>query len=67
MNASNPHVALGSGVSGAIADACGPAVQRVVRAAWEDEFDEPLTRAQRSARHRGQPVSGAAGAPRRRR
>ncbi len=43
VNASNPHVALGSGVSGAIAAACGPGFQRVVRTAWEDEFDEPLT------------------------
>lgn len=43
VNASNPHVGLGSGVSGAIADACGGTkYQRQVRAVWEDEFDEPL-------------------------
>lgn len=43
LNASNPHVALGSGVSGAIADACGGVdYQREVHAAWEDQFDEPL-------------------------
>ncbi|MEM1418426.1 MAG: macro domain-containing protein [Myxococcota bacterium] len=43
VNASNPHVALGSGVSGAIAEACGAGFQREVRSAWEEEFDEPLT------------------------
>lgn len=43
LNASNPHVALGSGVSGAIAEACGGVnYQAVVRTVWEDEFDEPL-------------------------
>lgn len=42
LNASNPHVAMGSGVSGAIADACGEGFQALVRAVWKDEFDEPL-------------------------
>ncbi|MFT5357353.1 MAG: O-acetyl-ADP-ribose deacetylase (regulator of RNase III) [Polyangiales bacterium] len=42
LNASNPHVALGSGVSGAIEEACGESFQARVRAAWKDEFDEPL-------------------------
>src|SRR5262245_61467991 len=43
INASNPEVALGSGVSGAIRDACGGSVfQQLVRDAWKDEFDEPL-------------------------
>jgi len=44
VNASNPEAALGSGVSGAIATACGGlAFQRVVRAAREEQFDaEPL-------------------------
>lgn len=42
VNASNPHCGLGSGVSGAIAEACGPGFQREVREAWEDQFDEPL-------------------------
>ncbi len=43
VNASNPHVALGSGVSGAIADACGGVeYQHEVRSVCEDEFDEPL-------------------------
>lgn len=41
VNASNPHVALGSGVSGAIADACGGVeYQQEVRSVWEDEFSE---------------------------
>ncbi|GAB5545384.1 MAG: hypothetical protein SangKO_051440 [Sandaracinaceae bacterium] len=43
VNASNPHVGLGSGVSGAIRAACGGAAfQTEVRRAWEDAFDEPL-------------------------
>ncbi len=43
VNASNPHVGLGSGVSGAIREACGGvSFQQEVRAIWEDEFDEPL-------------------------
>jgi O-acetyl-ADP-ribose deacetylase (regulator of RNase III) len=43
VNASNPSVALGSGVSGAIRGACGGAAyQAEVRAALEDEFGEPL-------------------------
>ncbi|MCA9577672.1 MAG: macro domain-containing protein [Polyangiales bacterium] len=43
VNASNPEVALGTGVSGAIREACGGApYQRLVRSAWEEEFDEPL-------------------------
>lgn len=42
LNASNPHVAMGSGVSGAIAEACGDGFQALVRGVWEDEFDEPL-------------------------
>lgn len=44
VNASNPHAALGSGVSAAIREACGgDDYQAEVRRAWEDEFDEPLT------------------------
>ena len=42
INASNPALGLGSGVSGAIAAACGPDFQRQVRQVWEDELDEPL-------------------------
>jgi hypothetical protein len=43
VNASNPHVGLGSGVSGAIREACGGhSFQKEVRGAWEAEFDEPL-------------------------
>jgi O-acetyl-ADP-ribose deacetylase (regulator of RNase III) len=43
VNASNPHVGLGSGVSGAIRDACGGvAFQREVRRRWEEDFDQPL-------------------------
>ena len=43
VNASNPAVALGSGVSGAIRDACGgTAYQSEVHQVWEDEFDESL-------------------------
>ncbi len=43
VNASNPHAALGSGVSAAIRGACGGSdYQAEVRRAWEDEFDEPL-------------------------
>lgn len=43
VNASNPHVGLGSGVSGAIREACGGhSFQEEVRGAWEAEFDKPL-------------------------
>ena len=43
VNASNPQVALGSGVSGAIREACGAhTFQQVVRDRWAEEFDEPL-------------------------
>lgn len=43
VNASNPAVALGSGVSGAIREACGGAVyQRELREALEEEFDGEL-------------------------
>lgn len=43
VNAGNPHLGLGSGVSGAIRDACGgQAFQSLVRQAWTEEFDEPL-------------------------
>ncbi len=43
VNASNPELGLGSGVSGAIQEACGGlAFQRHVRKAWEEEFDSPL-------------------------
>ena len=42
LNASNPHVAMGSGVSGAIAEVCGDGFQALVREVWKEEFDEPL-------------------------
>lgn len=43
VNASNPHLGLGSGVSGAIREACGGAAfQAEVRRAWEEQLDEPL-------------------------
>jgi O-acetyl-ADP-ribose deacetylase (regulator of RNase III) len=43
LNAANPEVALGSGVSGAIRAECGGAAyQREVREAWIEQFDEPL-------------------------
>ena len=43
VNASNPEVALGSGVSAAIREACGGlAYQRAIRETLEDEFGEPL-------------------------
>ena len=43
VNSSNPEVALGSGISGAIRDACGGAAyQREVSEAFVDEFDEPI-------------------------
>jgi len=43
VNASNPNVALGSGVSGAIRKACGEKTfQQEVRERFEDEFDTPL-------------------------
>jgi O-acetyl-ADP-ribose deacetylase (regulator of RNase III) len=43
VNASNPDVGLGSGVSGAIREACGGAAyQREVRERLEEEFGEPL-------------------------
>ena len=44
VNASNPGVELGSGVSGAIRDACGGAAfQANLKEAWDDEFGEPMT------------------------
>ena len=43
LNASNPDLGLGSGVSGAIREACGgTAYQRHVRERLEEEFGEPL-------------------------
>jgi O-acetyl-ADP-ribose deacetylase (regulator of RNase III) len=43
VNASNPDVALGSGVSAAIAEACGGAAyQRELREELEQQFGEPL-------------------------
>lgn len=43
LNASNPDLGLGSGVSGAIREACGGAAfQQEVRARLEEEFDAPL-------------------------
>ena len=43
VNASNPHIGLGSGVSGAIREACGGhAFQREVRSRWEEDFEQPL-------------------------
>ena len=43
VNASNPSVGLGSGVSGAIREACGgPAFQNEVRERLEEEFGESL-------------------------
>ena len=43
VNASNPELGLGSGVSGAIREACGGhSFQELVRTAWREEFDEPL-------------------------
>lgn len=43
VNASNPDIGLGSGVSGAIREACGGAVfQREVRERLEEEYGEPL-------------------------
>lgn len=43
VNASNPDVGLGSGVSGAIREACGGSdFQREVRERLVDEFDAPL-------------------------
>jgi len=44
VNASNPDVVLGSGVSGAIRAACGgPPYQDEVSARFDEEFGEPLT------------------------
>ena len=43
VNASNPDIGLGSGVSGAVREACGGAeYQRHVRERLEEEFGEPL-------------------------
>jgi O-acetyl-ADP-ribose deacetylase (regulator of RNase III) len=43
VNASNPSVALGSGVSGALREACGGAAfQRELRERLEEEFDAEL-------------------------
>lgn len=42
LNASNPALGLGSGVSGAIRDACGPDFQAEVRRRWAEELEEPL-------------------------
>ncbi|WP_375769156.1 macro domain-containing protein [Archangium gephyra] len=43
LNACNPELGLGSGVSGAIREACGGATyQREVRERLEEEFGEPL-------------------------
>ena len=43
VNASNPSLGLGSGVSGAIREACGGAAfQAEVRRVHEEEYDEPL-------------------------
>ena len=43
VNAGNPALGLGSGVSGAIRDACGgEAFQKSVRERLAEEFDEPL-------------------------
>jgi O-acetyl-ADP-ribose deacetylase (regulator of RNase III) len=43
VNSSNPELGLGSGVSGAIREACGGAAFQIeVRRAWEEEFGEPL-------------------------
>jgi O-acetyl-ADP-ribose deacetylase (regulator of RNase III) len=43
VNAGNPELGLGSGVSGAIREACGGAAyQREVRERLEEEFGEPL-------------------------
>lgn len=42
VNASNPHAALGSGVSGAIADACGSDFQHEVHTRWKEVFGGPL-------------------------
>ncbi len=43
VNASNPHVALGSGVSGAVREACGgSAFQEELRARLEEDFDGEL-------------------------
>ena len=44
VNAGNPELGLGSGVSGAIRDACGgQAFQKLVRERLVDELDEPLS------------------------
>ncbi len=43
LNACNPDLGLGSGVSGAIREACGGAAyQRQVRERLEEEYGEPL-------------------------
>lgn len=43
VNASNPELGLGSGVSGAIREACGGVeFQHEVRRAWADQIEEPL-------------------------
>ena len=60
VNASNPAVALGSGVSGAIRDACGgTAYQSEVHQVWEDEFDEPLEPGDRLVTERARQVGSA--------
>lgn len=42
VNAGNPEVALGSGVSGAIREVCGPSFQAEVRERLEEDFGAPL-------------------------
>jgi hypothetical protein len=42
INASNPDLRLGGGVSGAIRDACGVTFQREIRERWEEQYDQPL-------------------------
>lgn len=43
INASNPEIALGSGASGSVSEACGGhSFRDLVRKRWEEEFDEPL-------------------------
>lgn len=42
VNAANASVALGSGVSGAIREACGPGFQQEVRERLEEQFDGNL-------------------------
>ena len=43
VNASNPEVRLGSGVTAAIREACGGQVyQSEILERWEEEFGEPM-------------------------